>query len=430
LLDVSRSAGRRLPALCTRTEEPREEQRSNRSDPLRCERCGGRLLGGWRLTRLGAAAAVALAVLSGRRLALLAAASLPPRKRGRERDSYPPVTVIVPAYNEEGVLDTLLEALDRLVYPGPVSFVLVCDGCTDGTPARFRRWAEGRSEAQVVALDRRVGKAAALNAGLALATGDLVVALDADLRPQPDLVLELAGAFADPKVAAAAAFIQPVNADANVVTRYGALNGLVHQLVTSAAKDRLGLNPPTFGASAYRRNALTHIDGFCATFLGVDVESTIALTSRGWRTRFVPTAVAEHRVSDSLCVHWHQHVRWTRATLNAAKRREAVAQSPLLDTVEGWMVVAGNADRIVVALASILAATRAASVWPPLGYLGLRGLDIAAALAKFGSFRRLPAFALSGLVMFPVDVSASLAGFAAAATRRAPRWYSSRPAGG
>ena len=122
----------------------------------------------------------------------------------------------------------------------------------------------------------------------------------------------------DGKVGAAAAFLRPANADDNTVSRYASVTSLVHQLVTSAGSDRLGLNPPTLGASAFRRTALEQIGGFPAAPLGVDVAVSTALIHGGWRTRFVADAVADNTVVADLGAYWRQHVRWARATLRVA----------------------------------------------------------------------------------------------------------------
>lgn len=193
-----------------------------------------------------------MVVLSLRRCVFLVSALL--RARPLPLPTAPPtVTVVVPARNERDVTDRLLASLARLEYPaGLLSFVLVCDGCADETPTAFRAWAGARSDTRVLELASRVGKAAAVNAGLAIADAELVVVLDADLEPMPNFVLELVRPFVDARVAAAAGYLRPKNADDNVVTRYAAVTAWVHQLVTSAATDRLGLNPPTLGAAAFR----------------------------------------------------------------------------------------------------------------------------------------------------------------------------------
>lgn len=187
----------------------------------------------------------ALAIVSLRRLVLLAAALRRPRPTPTGSHDLPVVTVVVPARNEATVAQRLLDALERLRYPsGRCSILLVCNGCTDDTPSIFRQWAAKQPYTDVLELPV-AGKASAINAALGAASGDLIVVLDADMIPAPDMLEDLAHAFADPAVGAAAPYVRPANQDQNLVSRYAAIAAWVHQLVTSAGLDRLGLNPST-----------------------------------------------------------------------------------------------------------------------------------------------------------------------------------------
>jgi cellulose synthase/poly-beta-1,6-N-acetylglucosamine synthase-like glycosyltransferase len=372
-----------------------------------------------------------VAALTLRRGVFLVAALVPHRPLPGS-PMVPSVTVLVAARNEGAVAEHLLASLSKLDYPADrLSFVFVCDGCTDDTATAFRRWAEGRAEAHVVELAVHVGKAAALNKGLELADGDVVVVIDADLRPRSDFLHELVPPFADEHVAAAAAFLRPANADDNVVTRYAAVTSWVHQLITSAGKDRLGLNPPTLGAAAYRRRAIEAIGGFPIVPAGVDVAASRRLTRQGWRTRFVPAAVVENTVVSEGVDYWRQHIRWARGVF----RTPAHGRTPFRGTVpqrfETWAAAIGYGDRLVFLVAAVGAISGALPLWLPILYLSAPGLEILAASLKAGLRRGLPRVLLATVLLFAVDLVASLAAVAVHASRRPYRWQSPRhvPAG-
>lgn len=372
--------------------------------------------------------AVVLA-LSLRRAAFLLASLLAARSPPQPQ-ALPRVAVLVPAWNESAFAERLLRAFAQLTYPvDKCSFVLVCDGCTDATPALFRSWADQRSDAVVIELPEHEGKSAALNAGLRMAKADIVVVLDADLRPEPDFVSALVRPFADGKVGAAAAFLRPANADENTISRYASVTSLVHQLVTSAGSDRLGLNPPTLGASAFRRTALEQIGGFPAAPLGVDVAVSTALIHGGWRTRFVADAVADNTVVADLGAYWRQHVRWARATLrvSAAGPRRSLASR--LQRIEMGISRFGYADRLVFGIAVAGAVVGGVPVWVPLLYLAVPGLEIVAALHKAGIRSQMPRFLWATLAFFVVDLAGSAAAVFAQLARRPYRWDSLRVSG-
>lgn len=367
----------------------------------------------------------AVVALSLRRGVFLVAALLRSRPLPRPV-ALPAVTVLVPARNEQAVAERLLGALATLKYPtDKLSFVLVCDGCTDETATVFHAWADGRSDARVLELPLHEGKAAALNAGLRLAETELVAVVDADLEPLPDFLLELVRPFADGRVAAAAAFLRPANADDNVVTRYAAVTTWVHQLVTSAGTDRLGLNPPTLGAAAFRRTALEQIDGFPVVPAGEDVATSSRLTQRGWRTRFVAAAVADNRVVSGVRDFWQQHVRWSRAVFRVHMGgRPSTASLP--QRLEMGASSIGYGDRLVFAVAAGGTVAGVLPVWVPLLYLAVPGLEIVAALLKAGVRRRLPRFLLATVLFFAADLVGSVAAVIAHVARRPDRWHSPR----
>ena len=369
----------------------------------------------------------AIAALSLRRAIFLVAALFRSR-RLPPAGALPTVTVLVPARNEGAVAERLLGALARLRYPtDKLSIVLVCDGCADATPTMFRAWAAARSDARVLELPLRVGKAAALNAGLRLAESEIVAVVDADLAPQPDFLHELVRPFADTRVGGAAAFLKPANPDENVVTRYAAVTTWVHQLVTSAGTDRLGLNPPTLGAAAFRRTALEQTDGFPVVPAGVDVATSFLLIRRGWRTRFVASAVADNIVVSNLSNYWRQHVRWSRAVfrvVNSADQPPVTVSLP--QRLEMSASSIGNGDRLVFALAVVGTVAGALPLSVPLLYLAVPGLEVVAALLKAGVRRGLPRFLLATIAFFVADLAGSVAAVFIHAGRRPYRWHSPR----
>ena len=102
---------------------------------------------------------------------------------------------MVPCHDEERALPALFAALRRIppALPGAaVEVVCVNDGSRDGTLDALRR-EQGSAGLDIVVVDlsRNFGKEAALSAGLAVASGDAVIPLDADLQDPPDLIPRL-----------------------------------------------------------------------------------------------------------------------------------------------------------------------------------------------------------------------------------------------
>jgi cellulose synthase/poly-beta-1,6-N-acetylglucosamine synthase-like glycosyltransferase len=368
---------------------------------------------------------------SARRLLLLVAALRPARPiSAAGATELPSLTLAVAAHNEEHVAHRLVTAIAGLDYPRDrFSIVLVCDGCTDGTPALFGRWAGSREHVRVLELRQRVGKGQALNEALAVARGEIFVVLDADLLPRPDFLLRLVGAFCDRRVGAAAGLLHPTNAASSLVSRYSTASSWAHQLITSAGKDRLDLDPTTLGAGGYRRVALRDVGGFQGDSLGEDVDAALALAEAGWTTRFVRSAVVDNTVVERLAEYWHQQVRWARAALGTATRRRWRSRSGgVLRRLETWTAGFDYADRVALLGLLGLVGFGKLPLWLPALYFAVPAFAAVTALLKAGAGRELPIFVLAMAVMFLVDVGASAVALLLNVARRPQTWRSGRQA--
>jgi cellulose synthase/poly-beta-1,6-N-acetylglucosamine synthase-like glycosyltransferase len=198
--------------------------------------------------------------------------------------------------------------------------------------------------------------------------------------------------------------------------------------VTTAGKDRLGLNPPSLGLSVYRRAALEGI-GWFHPARAEDLDSTLALTRAGWSTRFVAGAGADNLVVSRPGDYWRQHLRWARDLLHAARpQRGRQAPPTFARRLETWMFVAGYLDRVLLLGAAGLAAVGALPVWVPAAYLALRGLEVMVALLKARVGREAPSYLLATSLLFTLDVLASFAALFVFPWRQQRVWRSPRRA--
>jgi hypothetical protein len=120
-----------------------------------------------------------------------------PRRGWRRRELEPRVSVIVPAHSETEPLEEKLAALAALDYPAAKLEVVVV---SDGSPALAALARRSSPGAVVVELPARGGKPAALNAGLAVAGGEIIVITDSHSHLEPDALRLAVRHFADPSV--------------------------------------------------------------------------------------------------------------------------------------------------------------------------------------------------------------------------------------
>lgn len=304
------------------------------------------------------AVTVVLLLFTGRRW-LFGLTALLPYRRVRlapvsERE-YPHVLVLAPIRNEVRTLPDLLLALAGLKYPATkLTLVLIDDGSTDGSHLLLQSWAEHRNNWHLLRLKPNMGKAAALNVALdRFAQGELVVVYDADERPEAEALTRLVEPFADPQVGGVSGRRAAGNALASPAASYTAFEGLVHQLVTMRAKDRLNLAPAFLGANcAYRRVALSQAGNFKPGALLEDSDLTVKLARNGWRVRFEPDAVSYHAVPETITGYWKQHTRWARGFNEVAKDQSGHvwrdARLPPALRLELFLFSAGYLDRVAL----------------------------------------------------------------------------------
>lgn len=114
----------------------------------------------------------------------------------------PSVSIVLAVHNGAALLPRKIQHLLGLDYPGIKEIILVSDGSTDGTAALLAGMRHPRLTA--VILEEHCGKAVAVNAGMKIATAELI--LFVDVRPEiaPGAIQQLVSNFADPRVGCAA----------------------------------------------------------------------------------------------------------------------------------------------------------------------------------------------------------------------------------
>jgi glycosyltransferase involved in cell wall biosynthesis len=114
----------------------------------------------------------------------------------------PSVSIVLAVYNGAALLPRKIEHLLGLDYPNIKEIIIVSDGSTDGTAELLV--SQSHPRLTTIILNEHAGKAVAVNAGVARATGDVI--LFVDIRPEiaPGAIQQLVSNFADPKVGCAA----------------------------------------------------------------------------------------------------------------------------------------------------------------------------------------------------------------------------------
>jgi len=245
---------------------------------------------------------------------------------------FPPVSVIVPAYNEEVGIAAAVRSLTASDYP-TLEVIVVDDGSGDGTAAVVESL--GATDPRVRLIRQpNGGKPAALNTGIAAARHDVIVMVDGDTIFEPDTIRYLVASLADPTVGAVAG-------NTKVGNRKGLLGRWQHiEYVTSCNLDRrmyeaLGCITVVPGAiGAFRRQVLAEVGGVSTNTLAEDTDLTMAVNRAGWQVVYEPRARGWTEVPTTLRQLWRQRYRWGYGTLQAIwKHRGALRERRALGMI-------------------------------------------------------------------------------------------------
>jgi lipopolysaccharide/colanic/teichoic acid biosynthesis glycosyltransferase/glycosyltransferase involved in cell wall biosynthesis len=206
------------------------------------------------------------------------------------------ISVVVPAYNAEGVIGDCVRAL-RHQQDVPMSYeiIVVDDGSQDGTG----RAAQGAG-AILIRNERRLGASASRNHGIATAKGEIICFTDADCTPRLDWLAEIVRPLRAEEIAGCKGVY--TTCQKSRVARFV-------QLEYEDKYDRLRSQPridfiDTYSA-AYRRNLLVESGGFDERISFVeDQELSFRLAARGYEMVFQPSAVVSHLHSDSIASYF------------------------------------------------------------------------------------------------------------------------------
>jgi len=233
-----------------------------------------------------------------------------------ERAGYaPPVSVLIPAYNEEAAIVATVRSALASDY-APLEVIVVDDGSVDRTGELLDKNFGANPRVRILRQPNR-GKPAALQIALAASQSDVIVSIDADTHIEPDAVRHLVRHFAEDHVGAVAGNVKVGNRN-RWITRWQALEYVTSQNLEKRAFDLLNCIPVVPGAlSAWRTEAIRAAGGFTADTVAEDTDLTIAIRRAGWAIRYDEDAIGWTEAPETPGQLVRQRFRWTFGTLQS-----------------------------------------------------------------------------------------------------------------
>ncbi|MBT9395155.1 glycosyltransferase family 2 protein [Hymenobacter sp. NST-14] len=245
--------------------------------------------------------------------------------------TWPRLTVQLPIYNEQNVVERLIDTCAALDYPADRLHVQVLDDSTDETVALAaarvaHHCARGVRVSHVRRPERTGFKAGALAYGLQHTDGELIAIFDADFLPQPDFLRRVVPHF----------FLDaPDNARTGVVqTRWGHLNedyslltelqafGLNAHFFVEQVGRQTGGHFINFNGTGgiWRRACIEDAGGWHADTLTEDLDLSYRAQLRGWQFRYLPRVAAPAELPSTMDALKSQQFRWTKGAAETARK--------------------------------------------------------------------------------------------------------------
>lgn len=238
-------------------------------------------------------------------------------------DYAPPVTVIVPAHNEEKVVARTIHSVLDSDYP-ELHIIVVDDGSTDNTASVVE---ESFSSDPRVTFIRKEngGKSSALNLGISRSETEIIVCLDADTIFARDTISRLVPHFADPKVGAVAGNVKVGNRN-NMLTIWQSVEYITSQNFDRRAYAILNSVAVVPGAvGAWRRSAVLEAGGYETDTLAEDTDLTFRIRLLGYHVDTENSALGYTEAPDTVSSLAKQRFRWAFGTLQSLwKHRRAM----------------------------------------------------------------------------------------------------------
>lgn len=268
-------------------------------------------------------------ILGTLRILFITVLALLARRRNRHEAfdaAYrPAVSVVIAAFNEAKVISRTIDAVLSSHY-APLDIVVIDDGSRDGTADEVER-RFGLFPNVRVLRQANAGKAAALNHGISLATGEILIALDADTLFLPDTIEKLVRRFRDPMVGAVAGNVKVGNR-INPLTYWQAIEYVTSQNLDRRAYSFLNSVSVVPGAvGAWRREAILQAGGYTTDTMAEDMDLTWRIRRIGWRIGTETEAIGYTEAPDSFRTLFKQRFRWAFGTLQCLwKHRRALGR--------------------------------------------------------------------------------------------------------
>lgn len=239
-------------------------------------------------------------------------------KFSENEGEMPTVSILIPAHNEQVVIENTLQAMINLDYPkDKLEVIPINDNSSDDTGFIVDEYAKLYPFIKPLHTkppNGGKGKSGALNQGLKFSTGEVIVVYDADNTPEPEAIYNLViGLNNDKEAAAVVGKFRVQNAYENLLTRFINIETLTFQWLAQAGRWHWFKMTTIPGTNfAIRRSVIEELGGWDEKAISEDTELSFRVYNAGYHIRFFPAAITWEQEPETLKVWWNQRLRWAQ----------------------------------------------------------------------------------------------------------------------
>jgi len=276
----------------------------------------------------------------------------------------PRVTVQLPIFNEQYVVERLLDAVCKLQYPREKLDIQVLDDSTDDTAEVARNLVErfaalGNPISYHHRGNREGFKAGALAEGLKTAKGEFVAIFDADFTPPEDFLLRTIHHFSDPKIGMVQTRWTHINRNYSFLTQVEAILLDGHFVLEHSGRARTGLFFNFNGtAGVWRRKAIEEAGGWQHDTLTEDTDLSYRAQLKGWKFIYLQDVECPAELPVEMTAFKTQQARWAKGLIQTGKKilpRVLRSDAPLHTKIEAWYHLTANLSYpLMIVLSTLL----------------------------------------------------------------------------
>ncbi len=275
----------------------------------------------------------------------------------------PRVTVQLPIFNEQFVIERLVDAISKLDYPWEKLDVQVLDDSTDETVAVASALV-GRYSATGFPItyhhrsNREGYKAGALAEGLKSARGEFIAIFDADFVPPADFLHKTIHHLHDPKIGMVQTRWTHINRNYSFLTEVEAILLDGHFVLEHSGRARSGVFFNFNGtAGVWRRTAIEEAGGWQHDTLTEDTDLSYRAQLAGWKFLYLQDVECPAELPVEMTAFKTQQARWAKGLIQTGKKvlpRVMRSDQPFHVKLEAWFHLTANLSYPLMCVLSLL----------------------------------------------------------------------------